>query len=199
MYRIKERYTNEYIIQKSRFVCISIPLSDESLVKLTIKELQKEYPKATHYCYAYRINNKEKSSDDGEPSGTAGRPMLEYLINAKLENVLVVVIRYFGGIKLGAGGLLRAYVESAKKAFENAVLYKMEYHNEYEITMKYKYYDFIYNYLMKEAGKIINTRFEEDVIVNYLALDLSLDDINKITNGDVKVEIKDKHLVYIKN
>ena len=79
MKKIKEYYENEIVINKSRFIGIIIPLSNDYQVKDILKELNKKYPKATHYCYAYVIGNKEKSNDDGEPSGTAGRPILEVI------------------------------------------------------------------------------------------------------------------------
>ena len=87
MYKILERYQSEIVINKSRFISLMMPISHDSEVKEILKNLNKEFPKATHYCYAYRVNGKEKSSDDGEPSGTAGRPMLEFLSNNLLDNV----------------------------------------------------------------------------------------------------------------
>lgn len=104
--------TTEKIIEKSRFITFSSHIESEEEAKELIIKIKKENPFATHNCYAYiadKIGNLMRYSDDGEPSGTAGVPMLEVLKNNKLFEVLVVVTRYFGGIKLGAGGLVRAY------------------------------------------------------------------------------------------
>ena len=85
-----------------------------------LKEIKKEYPKARHYIYAYLLDQKQKSNDDGEPSGTAGKPTLELLNNQKLADCLLVTVRYFGGVKLGASRLLRTYLESAQGAIKGA-------------------------------------------------------------------------------
>lgn len=195
MYQILERYQNEIVINKSRFIGIMIPISSDNEVKNILKELNKEFPKATHYCYAYRVNGKEKSSDDGEPAGTAGRPMLEFLINNELENILVVSIRYFGGIKLGAGGLLRAYVDSCRSVYSVSKIYKVEKHNIYQITVDYKYYDSIRNYLMHENGTIQETEYLEEIKINYLSSSISKEDLLEITNGNVKlIELGEKEV-----
>lgn len=115
---INESIENEIIVKKSRFITKLYYLEDENKVKDIIESLKKEYKKATHICYAYRINCKEKAFDDGEPSGTAGRPILNVLQKKDINNVLCVVIRYFGGIKLGAGGLTRSYSKSASLIFK---------------------------------------------------------------------------------
>ena len=106
---------NEIIIKKSKFITKLYKINDVSEVNNIIEELQKEYKKATHICYAYIINGQEKAVDDKEPSGTAGRPILNVLQKRKLNEIMIVVIRYFGGIKLGAGGLVRAYTKSASE------------------------------------------------------------------------------------
>jgi len=199
MKRIKERFENEIVINKSRFIGVLIPLSDETKVKDEIKELTKIYPKATHYCYGYVINKKEKSNDDGEPSGTAGRPILEVIKANELEDVLLVVIRYFGGIKLGAGGLVRAYVNSAKDVIEVADVYSVENHNLYSLEMDYSLYDPINYYLQKQDGKIVDTQFEESIIIDYLGKDLDIDAINEISKGSVKTILKGTKEVYIKS
>ena len=106
---------NEIIIKKSKFITKLYEIVDVDKVKTIIDELNKEYKKATHIVYAYSINGKEKAVDDGEPSHTAGLPILNVIHIKNLNNILIVVIRYFGGIKLGAGGLTRAYSKSASE------------------------------------------------------------------------------------
>lgn len=107
-------------IKKSKFVAYLFELESQVDIESNLKMLKKEHKKATHICYAY-IYNKEcnlvKANDDGEPSGTAGRPILNVLEKKNLKNVMVCVVRYFGGIKLGAGGLVRAYTKSASELF----------------------------------------------------------------------------------
>ncbi len=197
MYQIKEKYVNEIVINKSRFIGVLLPLNDESEVKNILKDLNKEYPKATHYCYAYKVNGKEKSSDDGEPSGTAGRPILEFLNNVKLENVILVVIRYFGGIKLGAGGLLRAYVDTSKGVYEKAIKYEVIEYKMFEIETDYKYFDSLRNYLLKD-GIIENVDYEEKIIIHYAFILLDICELNDITNGDIKVNEVGTKIVFRK-
>lgn len=199
MKKIKEYYENEIVINKSRFIGIIIPLSNDYQVKDILKELNKKYPKATHYCYAYVIGNKEKSNDDGEPSGTAGRPILEVIKNSDLHDVLLVVIRYFGGIKLGAGGLVRAYVNASKDVIDKADVFSIETHTLYEISMEYSLYDSINYHLQKEKGKIVDTIFEEDVKIYFLSRTLDKDMLNEISNGKIKVSEIETQEVYIKD
>lgn len=106
---------NEIIIKKSKFITKLYNIEDVNEISPIIEELKKEYKKATHICFAYIVNGQEKAVDDGEPSGTAGRPILNVLQKRKENNKLIVVIRYFGGVKLGAGGLVRAYTKSASE------------------------------------------------------------------------------------
>lgn len=107
--------TSEIIINKSRFIAYSYDLNDISEVDNILSKLKKEHKKATHICYAYVYSRdavREKACDDGEPNGTAGYPILNVIKKKNLTNTLVAVVRYFGGIKLGAGGLTRAYTKA---------------------------------------------------------------------------------------
>ncbi len=112
----------EIIINKSKFIAYKFFLNSLDDVKTNLNNLKIEHKKSTHICYAYLYNKEiisEKFSDDGEPSGTAGLPILNVLKKKKLTNVLVVVVRYFGGIKLGAGGLVRAYTKACSEILKN--------------------------------------------------------------------------------
>ena len=104
---------NEYIEKKSKFYGFLIENATEQKIKEGLEFLKKEFKKATHICYAYSITSpfSEKAVDDGEPSGTAGRPILSVIQKSGTKNVCVFIVRYFGGIKLGAGGLVRAYTK----------------------------------------------------------------------------------------
>lgn len=112
----------EIEIKKSKFIGQKFNVSSIDDVNRILADIKKEHKKATHVCYAYRIVGKEyleKAFDDGEPSGTAGKPILNVIQKQDLKNVLVVIVRYFGGIKLGAGGLLRAYSKTASETLKN--------------------------------------------------------------------------------
>ena len=117
MYTINKNIEHEIIIKNSRFITILIKINNKEDITKNLETCKLNYPRATHYCYAYKIGETiKKSSDDGEPSGTAGLPMLNVLDKENITNILAIVIRYFGGIKLGAGGLIRAYAKSVKEA-----------------------------------------------------------------------------------
>lgn len=109
-------FKNEIIIKNSKFITLTYHINEIENVKIILDNIKKEYKKATHYCYAYKVNNLEKAYDDGEPKGTAGLPILNVLNKNGLNNVLCIVIRYFGGTKLGHGGLIRAYTKSASES-----------------------------------------------------------------------------------
>ena len=117
MYTINKNIEQEIIIKNSRFITILIKINNKEDITKNLEKCKINYPRATHYCYAYKIGETiKKSSDDGEPSGTAGLPMLNVLDKENITNILAIVTRYFGGIKLGAGGLIRAYTKSVKDA-----------------------------------------------------------------------------------
>lgn len=107
-------------IKKSKFIGLSFFCENIEMANEYVKVIRSKHKKATHVCFAYIVNSNEKASDDGEPQGTAGIPILDVLKKQKLKNVLVVVVRYFGGIKLGAGGLVRAYSETASSVVEKS-------------------------------------------------------------------------------
>ena len=137
MKTIKEEKESEIIINKSKFISIITKVETIDEVKDKLKEIKKKYKGATHYCYAYIINGYQKCSDDKEPSGTAGIPILNILKANELNYILCVVVRYFGGIKLGAGGLVRAYSSSVKE-----VIGKCEFGNltpGYNIVIDFEY------------------------------------------------------------
>lgn len=115
---INNNIENEIIIKKSRFITKLIYIDDINSVNDIINNLRKEHKKCTHICYAYIVGANVKAVDDGEPSGTAGKPILNVLQKKNVNNVLAIVIRYFGGVKLGAGGLVRAYTNSISEAFK---------------------------------------------------------------------------------
>ncbi|MBE6144439.1 MAG: YigZ family protein [Firmicutes bacterium] len=153
---------NEIVINKSRFICLTYNISNINEVEAKISEAKQKYKDATHYCYAYIIGSLEKASDDGEPSGTAGIPILNVLKKEKVQNVLCIVIRYFGGIKLGSGGLVRAYSKACK---EGLIITTLEQGYLVEIKFKYSHIKEI-EYLIKDAV-IINKNFNNQPIYKF--------------------------------
>ena len=117
---IKQRYQTVTEVMKSKFIATLFPIDDPDLFKKELAKIQKEHSKARHVVYAYRIGQKTKSCDDREPKGTAGRPLLELLMKKDLDKTALVVVRYFGGTLLGAGRLLRTYVQSGVSVIKEA-------------------------------------------------------------------------------
>lgn len=119
---ISQVSTAELVIKKSRFIAQLQPISSHAEGLAVVDQLWQQYPDARHICYAMLVNGQLRQSDDGEPSGTAARPMMNVLQHKGLDNVLATVVRYFGGIKLGAGGLVRAYSQAVNDAVSQAEL-----------------------------------------------------------------------------
>lgn len=176
MKSIKKEITNEIIINKSRFITVLTNINDINNVKEKLENIKKEYKDATHYCYAYIINNHEKCSDNGEPSGTAGMPILNVLKQNNLTNILCVVIRYFGGIKLGAGGLIRAYSNSVSEALNKTTITNLV--NGYNITIEFPYENIKQiNYLLKNID--IKKSYKTNIIYNFSIDENKLKEIEK--------------------
>ena len=150
---------NEIIIKNSRFICYLFKIDSLEIDKI-INNVKKEHPKATHYCYGYKYMDVERSSDDGEPSGTAGMPILNVINKEQLQNILIVVVRYFGGIKLGAGGLIRAYTKSVTEALKNNILCNLV--EGFKINLSFPY----------EAEKDVSYILKSSVISNKNYLDV---------------------------
>lgn len=116
MKTIQDDTIYEMEVKNSKFITLLFSVHNESEIKSILEKVRLRYPKATHYCYCYRLIDKQKANDDGEPSGTAGVPMLHILEQEDFVFALAVVVRYFGGIKLGSGGLIRAYSKAVREA-----------------------------------------------------------------------------------
>lgn len=188
MYVIDKNYENEIIIKNSRFITILIKINDKDKVKFYLQDIKNKYPKATHYCYAYIINDYKKSSDDGEPSGTAGTPILNVLEKENITNILAVVVRYFGGIKLGAGGLVRAYSKGVRELIRKTNLIKLINGKKIEINFDYNEEKNI-NYILKEE-QIINKNYSDKV--TYIVL-IKNDILEKLNNYNYKI-IEDTYI-----
>ena len=120
MKSIEEITEHTLVIKKSEFICTLIPLNDEEKINETIDYYKEKYKDATHNCVAYLVGTKERANDDGEPSGTAGLPMLNVLKKQELSNIIAIVTRYFGGTLLGTGGLVRAYTAATIEGLKNS-------------------------------------------------------------------------------
>ncbi len=136
MKTIKEKTINEIVIKNSRFITILYPLEKNNIEEL-LKETKELYPKADHYCYAYVFGKEQGFSDDKEPTRTAGAPMFNVLEKEELNNMSAVTVRYFGGIKLGAGGLVRAYTKSLTEALKQSMMQSLV--EAYKIKLSFDY------------------------------------------------------------
>lgn len=142
----------------SRFIGLAYPVRSENEVKEIVAGLKKEYYDATHHCYAYYIGHigtpAVRMNDDGEPSGTAGRPIYGQILSSDLKNILIVVIRYFGGTKLGVSGLINAYKETAKITIENADIIENAIRNVYTVEFDYSLMNLVMQVLKNDAVTI---------------------------------------------
>ena len=153
MKTINENTNNTYIINKSKFITFLYKVNNIDEINNYLKAIKEEYKDATHVCYGYIIDNKEKFSDDAEPNGTAGMPILNVLKKNELTNIICVVVRYFGGIKLGAGGLTRAYTKSVTECLEKTKLKEIQEGYLIELTFNY------------ENNKIIDLLLKDEIIL----------------------------------
>ncbi len=148
-------------IQNSKFIGILLPFRGD--VKHELSKIKETYKKATHYCYAYRMENEVGTHDDGEPSKTAGLPILNMLEKYKIKGALLVVVRYFGGIKLGTGGLIRAYQQIAEKTIQEATLLPLK--EGYEVLFEVSYANLEQvTYLLKDSI-ILSKQFDEKITI----------------------------------
>ena len=164
---ISNTSTAEIVEKKSKFIANVYYVENKEEAEKKIKEIKKKYNDARHNCYAYRVITEdtlfEKFSDDGEPSGTAGSPMLNILQKNSICNVVVIVTRYFGGILLGTGGLLRAYSDSANKALELAEKIEVERGIIAQISLAYKDLELFKYYCKNQNINIIKIDYEEEI------------------------------------
>lgn len=166
MKTVKERVSSQIVEKKSKFISDLYYIESEKDAEEKIIEIKKTYHDARHHCFAYRVLEKgniiERASDDGEPSGTAGAPILQLLSKQELVNVLVVVTRYFGGILLGTGGLVRAYTQSANESIEKAKIVNIELGEILKIPISYQNLPYIQYYCGKRAIPIIKMNFDNE-------------------------------------
>ena len=161
---IEAKVNGEIIEKKSKFIANIFPIESEREALSILNEIRKMYRDARHNVFAYRIaNGNERASDDGEPSGTAGIPLWDILRGMKLQNILVVVTRYFGGILLGTGGLVRAYTDSTKEALKKAKIKEKILKIEYKVEIPYSYYDKILHFCRVNAYPVVNSTYTDTI------------------------------------
>ena len=183
MKKIKDLIENTIIIDKSKFITTLFPVNSIEEIESFLAATKKKYYDATHNCYAYIFDNGkvQKCSDDGEPSKTAGFPMLDVLKKNDITDVLAVTTRYFGGIKLGAGGLIRAYSTSVSTALKGVPLYETRLQAIYEIKIDYS--DYSRNIDYWNTLSIISSSFEANVILKIAFYECDVtDNLEKIKN-----------------
>lgn len=163
-YTIDEPAIAEYKEKASKFIAYALPIENTFQTEEWIEKIRKEHFKARHWCYAYSLGDEFRMNDDGEPSGTAGKPIFGQIQSFKLDKVLIIVVRYFGGVKLGTSGLISAYKTAAKEALTNAKIIK---------KLKVSLFKIVFDY--SHEGKVMNELKKLSVII------LKKDYLEKIT------------------
>lgn len=206
-YTIYQGGVGEIIMKKSRFIASVSPVHTEEEALEFIDSLKKKYWDANHNCYAYVIGTKNpimRCSDDGEPSKTAGKPMLDVLIAKELTNLVVVVTRYFGGTLLGTGGLVKAYQSATVEGLDNSVIIKKEPGLHMQVITDYNLIGKIQYYINQENIHLISSDYT-DIVTLDLMLPLDMVDgfqkkLADLSNGTVKAsEIKKAYFAIIDN
>lgn len=177
---IKTQATSEYVEKRSKFLGAAFPCKTEEEALGILEKLRSKYWDARHNCFAFVVDEGRTSrfSDDGEPHGTAGKPILEVINGKGLKNVLVVVTRYFGGVLLGTGGLVRAYTEATKEALENAETVEMIPCTVFEVICEYQDHSTLLKITENIAG-VIDTQFTDKVSLTFALKDQDIADFEK--------------------
>lgn len=203
-FKITDPASAEITVKGSKFIALIYPVDSQEKIQSLLKEVKVLHPKARHWCYAWKLGIHEdafKSSDDGEPSGTAGRPILNQINSAGLTNCVLIVVRYFGGTLLGTSGLIKAYKESSKKCIQSATILKYQPQTRYKLTGELPKMQMIFG-ILKEFGITIHSAnfsdpyyiefdlplFEEDVYFKKIKSRLEKTNLNQVVNP---TELKD--------
>ena len=162
---VKNHTTGIYKEKGSKFIAYSYPVYSEEEVKEKLEEVRKLEHSARHYCYAYILNpdkSAQRANDDGEPSSTAGKPILGQILSNNLTNILIVVVRYFGGVKLGVPGLIRSYKTAAAEAILEATIITKTIKEQYEVSFKYPQMNDVMRLIKEYDLEVVNTDFQID-------------------------------------
>ena len=193
MYSIKNNIENTIVIKKSKFITKLYNINNIDEINNILKEIKNEYKDATHVCYGYIVNSMEKCSDDKEPSGTAGIPILNVLKKNNLTNILAIVIRYFGGIKLGAGGLTRAYSNSINEAIKLSNI--IELIPGYLIEIEFSYDNVKLVDYMLNNKTIIDKKYNDNIIYKFYLNKDELYFTSELEKVSIHLSINDKILI----
>lgn len=180
-------YTQE--IKKSRFICLLKRVSSEADFREFVRETRKLYPQATHYCTACKIGSIVRSNDDGEPSGTAGRPMLDVLNGSDVDEIGAVVVRYFGGTLLGKGGLVRAYASSVRNALAEADFLETLPMHFYQLRYDYDLVGKVDGFLRSRGIEKVSEDFGDEVSVCILCEEEIDGPLQAVTAGKIQTEL----------
>ena len=201
MKTIEKAVQSEINIKKSQFICSLFPTKSKKESKEIIQKLNQQYHDATHNCTAYIKNDGEGYDDNGEPGGTAGKPMINALRKNDLHNVTAVVTRYFGGIKLGAGGLIRAYSGSVAHAIEEIGRVEVKELTGLTVELTYSQYQVFSNFLEKEGLQEFDTTFLSDVSTTLFVEKSDIEklgqELTEFYQGKVNYEKSGKKIVEI--
>ncbi|GAB6156276.1 YigZ family protein [Desulfosporosinus burensis] len=193
-FTLSEITIRDQVIEKSQFIGVAVPLQTMAQVETSMRKIHTDYPNARHYVYAYRLHNGfiEKSSDDGEPQGTGGRPILDVLQHRNVWNVLVVVVRYFGGILLGTGGLSRAYGGTARQVINETELKRISTYRSFLLSVPYEWFEMLKYQFVQHNWTILREEFCEviklHVYVPEHEADLFINWIDNYTRKQVNYE-----------
>lgn len=191
------------MVQKSRFLCFAYPIFSKKDVINYVKKLKEQYHDATHICYAFCLNDsegvQEKYSDDGEPSGTAGRPIIEVIKKKNLTNVLVCVVRYFGKIKLGASGLTRTYSACASQVLDLADIY--QYNLAINLKIHLDSHEYFKIFQVLNSNLVINKNETFDDMICRISITVAVRDLEKVKSRlklvGPSLEIDEESYVYV--
>ena len=194
MKTIEKEVLAEIVEKKSKFIGNLFYIENAQEAEEKIEQIRKKYHDARHHCFAYRIIEEnhvvERASDDGEPSGTAGAPMLQLLNKNELVNVLIVVTRYFGGILLGTGGLVRAYLQATTEAVQKAKWMSLEKGEVIRLPVSYQNLTYLQYYCRKNDISILETNFDKEP---YAILEIAIDKKGKFLH-----EMEEKQFCILK-
>ena len=197
-----EIFTAEYETKKSVFIAHASYVETEDAAREFVNQIRKKYFDATHNCSAWILGetgDRQKSNDDGEPGGSAGNPILDAIKKNELTNICVVVTRYFGGIKLGAGGLIRAYSHTASLGIAAAKIVRMTTFAKIAVTVEYSFLAQVENFLRNKKISVANAEYAADVTLNILlepaAVDNFLADLNELTAANFLAEVTSEILI----
>lgn len=171
---LKDETIHTIIIEKSRFICYMKHIKSETEFKEYLNSIKKKHYDASHVCSAFVCNNIQRSNDDGEPSGTAGAPILNVLVKNNFNEMCALVVRYFGGIKLGTGGLIRAYGSAVSETIKQGTIVEDLNYPKYSLKLSYELSNKIDNYIKKQTI-LLDTIYDTDVTYIF-----GLDNSNKI-------------------